>query len=69
MARTDGGPAFPCEADGGCGPWAGMTLRDWFAGQALAGRCTFSGYKWAVLAEDAYSIADAMLAERNKVEQ
>lgn len=40
MATNDGGPAFPCYAldaplDGSGKP--GMTLRDWFAGQALAG--------------------------------
>lgn len=37
---NDGGPAFPhpteC-SDGRAIPHLGMTLRDWFAGQALAG--------------------------------
>lgn len=43
-------------------------LRDWFAGQALAGlvantrTTTFSD----TVAEMAYKLADAMLAERNK---
>jgi hypothetical protein len=62
-----GGPAFPCGAAGGCGPWDGMSLRDWFAGQALSGR-TVQGMHdtWADLATDVYEIADAMLAERNK---
>lgn len=34
----DGGPAFPATQNGpdGCTQY-GMTLRDWFAGQALAG--------------------------------
>lgn len=38
----DGGPAFPVVAEGGEGSglhpdrWDGMTLRDYFAGQALA---------------------------------
>jgi hypothetical protein len=72
----DGGPAFPqqlsdgqrergCSADFGYG---GMTLRDWFAGQALL--CLGSGAAEAFgrqeLAEHAYRIADAMLTEREK---
>lgn len=43
-------------------------LRDWFAGQALAGLCAapyVGGYP-SVKAQDAYQIADAMLAERSK---
>lgn len=56
-------------------------LRDWFAGQALAGLvggCAgrlgneFSAYATgpcnAALAERAYSLADAMLAQRSKQE-
>jgi len=35
---NDGGAAFPCEADGGCGPWEGMTLRDYFAGRRFVMR-------------------------------
>lgn len=57
--------AFPSEiADG-------MTLRDWFAGQALIG--ITSALAQGIrpndikhLAADCYGIADAMLAERNK---
>lgn len=38
MSERDGGPAFPVSIPG-CGDngWHGMTLRDWFAGQAQAG--------------------------------
>lgn len=45
-----------------------MSLRDWFAGQALSGLCgntTCSG-SMSAYAEDAYRFADAMLAERAK---
>lgn len=45
----------------------GMTLRDWFAGQALSGIITtgtLTGKADRVIL--AYSYADAMLAERNK---
>jgi hypothetical protein len=43
-----------------------MSLRDWFAGQALAGIVTVSkfGFSDAGMAEEAYDIADAMLAYR-----
>lgn len=55
----------------------GMTLRDWFAGQALAGMgdwsfCNREGYALHGMAtidqaraERAYGIADAMLAARS----
>lgn len=57
-------------------PTEGMTLRDWFAGQALAGimaRMEQSGFElgiengdWTCPAGDAYDVAEAMLAERRK---
>jgi hypothetical protein len=68
--KKGGGPAFPTthvppSLGSTC---AGMTLRDWFAGQALAGsdwsawECR-SGLN-AEIAEKCYAKADAMLAER-----
>ena len=41
----------------------GMALRDYFAGQALAGRLAY-GHNPIPSATDAYTIADAMLAAR-----
>jgi hypothetical protein len=74
--REDGGSAFPSENerdDNGQvvsrGSY-GMSLRDWFAGQALhvvhaeGGRYGPAGAKQ--VAEYSYSIADAVLAERAK---
>lgn len=45
----------------------GMTLRDYFAGQALAGMCSNSGANTITFKADAaYKIADLMLKEREK---
>ena len=72
----NGGPAF-------ARPWSldtygdrpspvleqsGMTLRDWFAGQAVRAfinQCDDDD-DWPYLAKKAYEMADAMLAERDK---
>lgn len=44
-----------------------MSLRDWFAGQALCGLAAKSdlGGKWVEYAEAAYKLADAMLKRRD----
>ena len=60
----DGGPAFPIHTALLAG---GMSLRDWFAGQALAG---FMGHPQdasdpSACAEHAYKVADAMMAQRD----
>lgn len=55
--------AFPAMTPGGyCTP--GMTLRDYFAGQALAGLLVNGSYYSKDAAEESYSYADAMLAAR-----
>lgn len=71
---NDGGRAFPvCVADspthGVVYGIDGMSLRDYFAGQAIAGALAYSGQPWDTIereAERAYQIADAMLAARSK---
>jgi hypothetical protein len=64
----DGGYAFPIPADDKAG-WhaeSGMTLRDWFAGQALSS----VGSSWSdeetrvEFARRSYLMADAMIAAR-----
>lgn len=71
-SANDGGAAFPVSVQPDFQYAShGMTLRDWFAGQALAGMC---GHPRALsqigdqdLAEDAnllYRMADAMIAAR-----
>ena len=84
MSKNDGGSAFPIrnvlDDNGLVIDWAqsGMTLRDWFAGQALIG--LMAGWesvkldsgresgKPSDLASFAFQTADAMLTERNKEE-
>jgi hypothetical protein len=70
--KDDGGPAFPgptfTRTGYPNGHSMGMTLRDWFAGQALAGLVRSEqpdGFPaWVGHALDAYALADAMLEAR-----
>lgn len=59
----DGGPAFPASVDR-LAP-QGMTLRDWFAGQALT-HIALSGMAPSTTADVAYRIADEMLLRRQR---
>ena len=67
--QQDGGPAFPSPSVQHV-DLRGMSLRDWFAGQALAGLLASEGgsdcgfYTAPAAAARAYDIADAMLAAR-----
>lgn len=75
MIAPENPQAFP-HGDPTHGGDIGMTLRDWFAGQTLAGlvSATDSTGVWTaplgddadITAERAYRVADAMLAERAK---
>ncbi len=63
----EGGPAFPVNA--GDVQFKGMSLRDWFAGQALAIWCASDEWEpnsFETMAKEAYSLADAMLAARKE---
>ena len=68
--KPDGGPAFPCVSESKPED-RGLSLRDYFAGQAIAGMLASESeadrsYKPHQLADRAYDVADAMLAERQK---
>jgi len=80
-SKDNGGPAFPdVQFTHNNGDTSfknnGMSLRDWFAGQALAGAMTRASTEdeWpmtekdprAAIAKAAYGMADAMIAARSK---
>lgn len=79
MNKYDGGPAFPVPSVGTGDPRDGMTvghngmsLRDWFAGQALIGIAQRNPtgsdtIKWHL--KHAYKYADALLEERQRYEE
>jgi hypothetical protein len=70
--KHDGGPAFPHESinpyNGSTVYGSGMSLRDWFAGKALASISIEMGVSvpFEEIAAETYRMADAMLAERQK---
>ncbi len=79
MEKDDGGPAFPesefdipPESGASYASHGGMTLRDWFAGQAIVGSTSAADDTGNIpdetiksMAVDAYKIADAMLLARS----
>jgi hypothetical protein len=74
--KHDGGPAFPLyvpseeDDENRAQIKSGMSLRDWFAGMALANEwCSAVGvdpHSQDAIARRAYQIADAMLAQRKE---
>lgn len=72
MTNPNDAPAFPGFDAPPYGSYRGMSLRDWFAGQALSGTIAGrSGWPHDLsdkdsCAEECYLLADAMLAQRDK---
>ena len=73
--QDNGGAAFPACNEANLDGTMGMTLRDWFAGQALTGIVgvnydwftsrTETGSRTHEAAAFAYSLADALLAAKS----
>ncbi len=75
MPTDDGGPAHPTTFEDWDGGFGGMSLLDWFAGQALTGMLaciastgTFDCGDSHSVAGAAYDYAEAMLAEKRRWE-
>ena len=64
---NNGGPTFPIPTKYMGTDFPGMSLRDYFAGQALTGLLADQKRDGLVkaYADDAYTFADAMIAARN----
>ena len=71
-ARGDGEAAFPWHlpAEFASRGEVGMSLRDWFAGLAMQGQIAHgdhnNGSDFEMIADGAYTMADAMLDRRGK---
>ena len=63
----NGGNAFPAMLPGGNYCTTGMSLLDYFAGQAVAGMLALEHMYADAAAMDAYKIAQAMLKERKRL--
>ena len=77
MSKKSGGPAFPTDHGWYDGEdvwrhnlYGGMTLRDWFAGQALSGLLACSSLVRSEvgtsITKNAYAYADGMIKELEK---
>lgn len=65
--KPDGGPAFPVVVSNEENGRKGLSVRDWFAGQAEAGgNCPHNQHEHEKCAAWAFNRADAYLAERAK---
>lgn len=62
---NDGGPAFPVASHSG--PPSGLSMRDYFAGQVLAGLNVINSVSFfEATADVAYKQADAMIERRSQ---
>lgn len=65
MTKSDGGAAFPQSME----RYGGLTIRDWFAGQAMIGILMAEGpWRFGQMADHAkhaYRAADALLTARD----
>ena len=66
MSNDVGGPAFACAAENG--HQEGMSLRDYFAGQAIVGKASSIAPSKS-LAKWAYDLAESMIAEKQSRQQ
>ena len=59
--------AFPVQVGNTIDDLRGMSMFDWFAGQALAGfNWEESGQKYSIDAQKCFDMADAMMNERKR---
>ncbi len=61
--KNDGGPAFPVP---GVFDYAGMSLREYYAGLAMQGLMTAARHSLTAIAEESVRVADALIAELKK---
>ena len=66
IETKDGGSAFPLSGPLKTSDNLGMTLRDYFAAKAMQSLVALDRTAATMTAEDAYAMADAMLAARDK---
>lgn len=73
MSDENTEPAFPVFDSEHYPQYRGMTLRDWFAGQAMAGFCAYESLyvpkgetEAQHISKLAYNLADAMMEARKK---
>lgn len=62
--KPDGGRVFPSDGE----LVKGLSLRDYFAGEALKTNADNADESPTEIARECYELADAMLAEREKAE-
>lgn len=70
--KPNGGPAFPVPSVTLPMPLRGMSLRQYYTGQAIVGLCAAgrtSGLTYKTIAKDALGLADAVIKEELNEQQ